>query len=131
MKSARSKIGRAIGLSLLTSLPFTSSGCDNNQETKKSQNAYIENNIEYRPVEKQQRILVRVDIKVGVDGKPVETKLSDNNIIKSGLVAQQALSKAQTLNFPTKSDNGKGIEYWKKEVLIEAGQVKALNTPYK
>jgi hypothetical protein len=104
-------------------------GCDNRSSSRSAPLANTQ--IKHNSEGETKRILVRVDIKVGIDGYPVVVVLSENNPEKEGIFVEQALLKAKTIQFPKKSENGRAIEYWKREVLIEAGQVKPARTPYK
>ncbi len=66
--------------------------------------------------EKEYRTIVLVDVKVGFEGKVIETKLSDPKRYTS--FNQFALMRAKKNNYPVKKENGVAIEYWLKEVPI-------------
>jgi len=69
-------------------------------------------------------IMVKLDIKVGLEGKVLDAKLASAQA--DTLFAKAALMKVKQQVFEVRYENGQAIEYWLYDMPIQAGQVTPL-----
>lgn len=72
-------------------------------------------------VQRSSSVVVILDIRVGVQGQVLETRLADGQA--DTLFAKAAMLRKKQQQFAIRYEDGEPIEYWLHNVPVQAGQV--------